>query len=179
MFLIFINNFRPACALFSLKYAAVRSSRIIATKTSLSSVFKTDETFLDGAEWISVQKFQAMITPNNNGISPVGKMEVVIGTITDTGERVAGVRADATTDLPVVSLDDDCFIYKESVASIPSSFSEKDYDTIIRTFSASLASVHCALPIASKIGGSSSDFMKSNGKVVVIGASDHARFAAR
>jgi len=179
VFLIFIDNFCTVCALYSLKNAAVRSSRIITTKTSLSSVFKTHETFLDGAEWISVQKFQAMITPNDNVISPVGKMEVVIGTIADTGERVAGVRADAATDSPVVSLDDDCFIYIDSVASIPSSFSEKDYDTIIMTISASLASVHCALPIASRIGGSSSDFTKSNGKVVVIGASDHARFAAR
>ena len=76
----------------------------------------------------------------------------------------------------------DCYIYHDSYATLPSSDEER-WDEIIMTYASSLSSIHCALPQPLKnIGGSSNvEFSSSeiDEKVVVVGGSKYACFVAR
>ena len=164
-----------------------RSATITATATTLSSVSQKRQAVLDGAEWASVQT-QLQLPPSLLGI-----MTVVTGTIDeDNGDnktkktRVVGIEAPMggqhdNDDLDgvatsTVALSSDCYLYKNSLATIPTTISD---EVAISTFVASLASVHCALPKASHVGGSNSDFSITNGRVVVVGGSEYACFVAR
>jgi hypothetical protein len=116
-------------------------------------------------------------------------MTVVIGTIDedDTNDntkktRVVGIEAplggrdDDAAASTTVALSPDCYLYKNSIAKIPTRISD---DVAISTFVAALAPVHRALPKASHVGGSKSDFSITNGRVVVVGGSEYACFVAR
>lgn len=100
-------------------------------------------------------------------------MTIITGTLPKTNERVVGIQAEDTDD-DTISLDDSTFLYKDSMATIPKQVKEQDAMT---TLLASLVGVHCVLPAVEEIGGSDSDSFVS-GKVVVMGGSDYACFAA-
>lgn len=163
-----------------------------AITTALSVVSQKRQAVLDGAEWASVQN-QLQLPP-----SLVGIMTVVTGTTIDEDNngdntkktRVVGIEAPlggrddddelldaaAAAASTIVALSPDCYLYKNSIAKIPTRISD---DVAISTFVAALAPIHCALPKASHVGGSNSEFSVTNGKVVVVGGSEYACFVAR
>ena len=118
----------------------------------------------------------------------VGIMSIVTGTILDmdyssSRGRVVGIQvpnvaaSKQQNDSETVALTPDCYIYKDSMSFIPQGISD---DLAMSTLVASLAPIHCALPKQTSVGGSSdSDFLLKNGRVVVVGGSDYAKFVAR
>ena len=189
-----VAAFSSARSTTTVSTPVIRSAAITATTTTLSSVSQKRQAVLDGAEWASVQT-QLQLPP-----SLLGMMTVVTGTIEeeDDGDnkttkkktRVVGIEAPmmggqhdndeldgvATTSSTTVALSSDCYLYTNSLAKIPTRVSD---EVAISTFVASLAAVHCALPKASHVGGSNSDFSITNGRVVVVGGSEYACFVAR
>lgn len=171
-----------------------RATPASTTTTALSVVSQKRQAVLDGAEWASVQN-QLQLPP-----SLVGIMTVVTGTTIDEDNngdntkktRVVGIEAPwggrddddelldagaaAAAASTIVALSPDCYLYKNSIAKIPTRISD---DVAISTFVAALAPIHCALPKASHVGGSNSEFSITNGKVVVVGGSEYACFVAR
>jgi hypothetical protein len=149
--------------------ASVRQS-----SSCLAAVSRTRDALIDGAEWGSLREHLEI------GKSSCGRMTVVTGTtLDDSKERVVGIRADdggAATNANVVALSPDCSIYQDSMAVIPRNIKD---DQAIFTLIASLGPIHCALPKAVGVGGSESDFLTKDARVIVVGGSDYASFVAR
>jgi len=162
-------------------------------KTSLSAVHRIQDAYLDGAEWATVQEQQ--LNANNNDhegrrrkSSIFGKMTIVIGTLEEDNNKkndvIIGMKVNnnnSEEDNKVIKIGNDCYIYHDSYATLPSSDEER-WDEIIMTYASSLSSIHCALPQPLKnIGGSSNvEFSSSeiDEKVVVVGGSKYACFVA-
>lgn len=128
----------------------------LAPTTGLASVSQRREAVLDGAEWASVRR---ILRPQDSRTA-CGRMTVVAGTSLDSDVRVVGIEAPAS-DGTFASA-----VYKESIAEIPRNIKD---DVAISTLVASLSSIHCALPTDAG----------ADPKVVVVGGSDFACFAAR
>ena len=124
---------------------------------------------------------------NQSQSNKVGFMTIVTGKISGNDSsstapsRVVGVQVpqwEPTAASDVVQLDPNTHLDSDSIAYIPSSISDID---AITTYVSSLVAVHCTLPRVSHVGGNvnapADDFV--GGKVVVVGASDYAVFAAR
>jgi thiol-disulfide isomerase/thioredoxin len=132
---------------------------------------------LDGAEWISLQWHLMERNVISRGrFSQVGSMTVVTGT--NGKERVVGIQAPSQNEeTTTIKLNEDTHIYKSSMATIPPSVSDQ---TAISTVLGALVGVHCVLPKLQHLGGSDDgDDSFVSGKVVVVGKSDYACFAAR
>jgi len=147
------NNNNPLT--FRTKRRTTKSSSTLL----LSSVFRIHETFLDGAEWTTVQKRQQQqqqqqLNDDNNSSrsrrSPVGKMTVVIGTLYDKGDisSITNTKMEEKDDVvvigmqvaaavaetlkkedSVIALTENCFIYRDSLAIIPRKYYNSEKNT--------------------------------------------------
>ena len=170
-----------------------------STITKLHAVSQKRKAILDGAEWASIKNQLPSSAVPASVSSNAGIMTVVTGTLQSTDnidqqQRVVGIQASVsettktTTSIPssdnysninppTVALAPDCWVYKHGLAKIPKDISD---ELAMSTFVASLAAVHCAIPSATHVGGSDSDFVPSKeGRVVVVGGSEYATFVAR
>lgn len=157
-------------------FAVFGSSLVEGFSSAVSSVAKDLPTIplktidqrqlaiLDGAEWASIQALS-----KNNGISSTNKrtkygyMNVVVGK-DSTGSTIVGMQ-----------FNDELFeIYEESAAKVPTGIKAED---ALATYIASLSTIHAVLPRSENVGGSSDNVIIS-GKVVVVGSSELACFAA-
>jgi hypothetical protein len=141
------------------------SSSAIATQfptVSLKSADKSQLAILDGAEWASVQgilRKEKLL----KSATKYGYMKVVTGRNEDN-ERVIAMQS---------VNENDNVVYKDSMAVIPSKVSEAD---AISTYVSSLSAIHAVLPKAEQVDGSDETVVA--GKVVVMGSSEFACFAA-
>jgi hypothetical protein len=140
------------------------------SSSRLAAVSRTRDALIDGAEWGSLREHLEV------GKSRCGRMTVVTGTVLDSKERVVGIQASDDGAANVVALSPDCSIYQDSMAVIPRNIKD---DQAIFTLIASLGPIHCALPKAVGVGGSKSDFLTKDARVIVVGGSDYASFVAR
>ena len=145
---------------------------------------------LDGAELYSVESFLA--AEDGSTEKPIrggpgdrlGFLTVLVGTVEGdgdrAGQRVVGVdmakknnNSDDDAESSATSLGDGAILYSDSVATIPAGVSDAD---AAATMMASLAAVHCALPISENVGGSTDATV--GGRAVVVGGGEYATFAA-
>jgi hypothetical protein len=162
----------PTCS-YCLSFSRVPTR--IRSSFSLAAVSQSQVAALDGAEWTSLQLHLMASNQIPRGrLSEVGRMTIITGTLPKTNERVVGIQAESDENDDTISLDESTFLYKDSMATIPKQVKEQDAMT---TLLASLVGVHCALPAVEEIAGSNDDSFVS-GKVVVVGGSDYACFAA-
>lgn len=134
----------------------------------LKAVSAKEIAYVDGGEWMSLQKYM-----NLGQYTPVGKLNVVTGTAVDSGTRVVGLVAPEELEGETFALDAKCHVWKDSMAEIPNRVDDR---TAISTFVAAMTGVHCALPRG--IGGSD-DTVAVGSKVAVMGGSDFAQFVAK
>jgi len=136
---------------------------------------------VDGPEWAWLQYFQNQQEDEEKStkksLSKLGYMTVLAGTTSANGDRVVGIQAtdddDNNNKDNLVDLGNGMFIYKDSVATIPSNVNDDD---AISTLVASLTGIHHAIPKIEKVGGSGQTFI--SGKVVIMGGNDYAKFYA-
>jgi hypothetical protein len=143
----------------------------------LASIKKAQLAVLDGAEWNSVQSIlkeekrflqqssSAATTPM--ATTKYGYMKVVAGRDAEN-RRVVGMQCMGGN-----GNDNESVVYQDSIAVIPDKVSDTD---AISTYISSLSAVHCAVPKCENVGGG--DDSITTGKVVVLGSSDLACFAA-
>ena len=156
---------------------------------------------LDGAELHSVESFLAAEDGSSTAERPpirrsgglrgdrLGFLTVLVGTVEGGGDRagrrVVGVEMTETKKTTInsdddaaeaspTSLGDGAVLHPDSVATIPAGVSDAD---AAATMMASLAAVHCALPISNNVGGSP-DATAVGGRAVVVGGGEYATFAA-
>jgi hypothetical protein len=143
---------------------ALSSSTIVKEfpTVSLKSADKSQLAILDGAEWASVQGILRK-EKRLSATTKYGYMKVVTGRNEDN-ERVIAMQS---------VNDNENVVYKDSMAVIPSKISEAD---AISTYVSSLCAIHAVLPKAEQVGGSDETIVA--GKVVVMGSSEFACFAA-
>jgi hypothetical protein len=176
--------------------AKTRTTRISTHQSKLCAVSQKRQAILDGAEWASIKnQLPSSIAPASVS-SSAGIMTVVTGTLQNNGndqqqgqQRVVCIQASVSETVnsdnnssnnnnpPLVALAPDCWVYEHGLARIPKDISD---ELAMSTLVASLAPVHCAIPRATQVGGSDSDFVPSKeGRVVVVGGSEYATFVAR
>lgn len=130
----------------------------------------TKDVVYDGPEWTSIQDSLGVKTSNS-----YGKMTVVAGEREDTGEKIVGVVADSNSGVALKGTS--IQVQESSVAKIPSAIQEQD---AINTMIAALTGIQCTLPKVEGVGGANPTEENSmvSGKVVILGGSDYACFAA-
>ena len=173
---------------------------------ALHAVSRRQVEVLDGAELHSVESFLAAEDGSSTAERPpirssggdlrgdrLGFLTVLVGTVEGGGDRagrrVVGVEmtetkkttnnsddagAGAGAESSPTSLGDGAVLHPDSVATIPAGVSDAD---AAATMMASLAAVHCALPISNNVGGSP-DATAVGGRAVVVGGGEYATFAA-
>lgn len=157
----------------------------------LTSVTNKKVAVYDGAELRAIEYFlsqndnfigaKASSRNGNRLVNRVGIMTVVTGTEGAANRRVVGVQVSPLAESDkTLRLDETTHLYLDSVAYIPKSVSDS---VAISTYVSSLVSVHCTLPRVKQVGVSTDiwtdvdDFV--GGRVVVVGGSNFAIFAAR
>jgi hypothetical protein len=157
----------------------------------LTSVTNKQVVVYDGAELRAIEHFlgqneHVIGTKTSSRITysrgnRIGIMSVVTGTLGASNRRVVGVQVSPLVKSDeTLWLDETTGLYLDSVAYIPKSVSDS---AAIATYVSSLVSVHCTLPRVKEVGGSINicsdvdDFI--GGRVVVVGGSNFAVFAAR
>jgi hypothetical protein len=167
------------------------------TTLSMTSVTNKQVAIYDAAELRAIERF---LSQNENSsmsraISSVrnrydddriGIMTVVTGKVLETGaastRRVVGVQVSPLIKSEEIFwLDESTGLYPDSVAYIPERISDA---VAITTYVSGLVTIHCTLPRVKQVGVSDFSFSADEddfvgGKVVVIGGSDYAVFAAR
>jgi hypothetical protein len=161
-----------------------RVSASLLHVTSRKAVF-------DGPEWTSIQQILKIPKQKQSGSgssNSLGLMTVVVGTREDTGDRIVGVVSsplggdddvDVEDDrMPTFSLQENknIHVYQHSAAKVGNNNKIQDQDAI-NTMIAALTGVHCAAPRVVGVGGATNSELVS-GKVVILGGSDYACFAA-
>jgi Pyridine nucleotide-disulphide oxidoreductase len=138
----------------------------------------TKKVVFDGPEWASIQ--QILRVPKQSGADSLGLMTVVVGTREDTGDRIVGVVSSSGAvqdEMPTFSLKENkgIQVYQHSAAKVGNN-KIQDREAM-NTLIAALTGVHCTAPRVEGVGGATNSELIS-GKVVILGGSDYACFAA-
>jgi hypothetical protein len=132
----------------------------------------TKKVVFDGPEWASIRQILKLQTTKADSL---GLMTVVLGTREDTGDRIVGVVATCRDEMPTFSLKENknLQVYQHCAAKVGKIPDQYAMNTLI----AALTGVHCAAPRVEGVGGATNSELVS-GKVVILGGSDYACFAA-
>ena len=148
-------------AIWSLAEGFSSASKSLPT-ILLQSVDQRQLAVLDGAEWASIQRLAS-----GGRVSPSANTKYGYTTV------VVGKDSHGTTIVGMQSTEQALEIYQESAAKVPAGVKTED---VLATYIASISTVHAVLPRSEQVGGSDESVV--GGKVVVMGSSDLACFAA-
>ena len=149
-------------AIWSLAQGFASVSKSFLPTILLESVDQRQLAVLDGAEWASIQRLASGGGAAPSANTKYGYTTVVVGK-DNQGATIVGMQS---SEQPLG-------IYQESAAKVPVGVNVED---ALATYIASISTVHAVLPRSEKVGGSDESVV--GGKVVVVGSSDLACFAA-
>lgn len=164
-------------ALDSTSAYLTNNSPISSRQSTSFQAARTKDVVYDGPEWTSIQDSLGLKT--SSPTTSYGKMTVVVGVRQDSGDKIVGVVADSGGADTVSLQGSNLHVYSESTAKLPSS-GVKDEEAM-NTMIAALTGVECTLPRVEGVGGSlvSEENSMVSGKVVILGGSEYACFAAK